>query len=162
MNRILMKWVVLCMGLCFMASCAKEKSGFVTIYPDGGQAKVVRLQVVNDRIIRVQATSEEALPQKQSLMVVPQTASVDYDVQEDAEMGSCHAKVGTDAHVGHRDQNAVHRLCITSEDFTQFLLYQSFYFTLTRCFHIVFLFFGAKILKYFYLCVVNPKINMYE
>ena len=85
MNRILMKWAVLCMSLCLMASCVKEQSGFVPIYPEGGQAKVVRLQVVNDQIIRVQATSEEALPQKQSLIVVPQTVRVDYDVQEDAE-----------------------------------------------------------------------------
>ena len=84
MNRILMKWATLCMGLCLMVSCAKEQSGFVTIYPEGGQAKVVRLQVVNDQIIRVQATSAESLPQKQSLIVVPQTVRVDYDVQEDA------------------------------------------------------------------------------
>ena len=66
-----------------MVGCIKEQSGIVTIYPDSGQAKVVRLQVVNDQIIRVQATSEDTLPQKQSLMVVLQTARVDYDVQED-------------------------------------------------------------------------------
>ena len=83
MNRILMKWSLLCIGLFLMVGCIKEQSGFVTIYPDSGQAKVVRLQVVNDQIIRVQVTSEDALPQKQSLMVVPQTARVDYDVQED-------------------------------------------------------------------------------
>ena len=83
MNRILMKWSLWCIGLFLMVGCTKEQSGFVTIYPDSGQAKVVRLQVVNDQIIRVQATSEDALPQKQSLIVVPQTARVDYDVQED-------------------------------------------------------------------------------
>ena len=83
MNRILMKWSLLCIGLFLMVGCIKEQSGIVTIYPDSGQAKVVRLQVVNDQIIRVQATSEDALPHKQSLMVVPQTARVDYDVQED-------------------------------------------------------------------------------
>ena len=83
MNRILMKWSLWCIGLFLMVGCTKEQSGFVTIYPDSGQAKVVRLQVVNDQIIRVQATSEDALPHKQSLMVVPQTARVDYDVQED-------------------------------------------------------------------------------
>ena len=36
--------------------------------------RVVRLQVVNDNIIRVQATSESQLPEKQSLIVVNQTA----------------------------------------------------------------------------------------
>ena len=39
-----------------------------------GSAQVVRLQVVNDNIIRVQATCEAQLPEKQSLMIVPQTA----------------------------------------------------------------------------------------
>ena len=49
--------------------------------PDG--ARVVRLQVMNDRIIRVQATSEDALPEKQSLMIVPQkTGKVSFDVSE--------------------------------------------------------------------------------
>ena len=47
-------------------------------------AKVVRLQVVNDNIIRVQATSADELPQKpQSLIVVPQTAKPQFDVSQD-------------------------------------------------------------------------------
>ena len=42
---------------------------------------MVRLQVVGDAIIRVQATSENQLPQKpQSLMVVEQTARPKYTV----------------------------------------------------------------------------------
>ena len=48
-----------------------------------GGAKVVRLQVINDNIIRVQATSEDALPQKQSLMIVEQTAKPKFTVNED-------------------------------------------------------------------------------
>ena len=47
-----------------------------------GGAKVVRLQVVNDRIIRVQATPETQLPEKQSLIVVKQTAKPKFDVTE--------------------------------------------------------------------------------
>ena len=43
-------------------------------------AQVVRLQVVNDNIIRVQATSEAQLPQKQSLIIVPQTARPQFEV----------------------------------------------------------------------------------
>ena len=39
-----------------------------------GGAQVVRLQVVNDNITRVQATCEAQLPEKQSLIIVPQTA----------------------------------------------------------------------------------------
>jgi alpha-D-xyloside xylohydrolase len=49
---------------------------------------VVHLQVVGDAIIRVQATSENQLPQKpQSLMVVEQTARPKYTVNvEDGEV----------------------------------------------------------------------------
>ena len=57
-----------------------------------GGAKVVRLQVINDNIIRVQATSEAALPQKkQSLMIVPQTAQPKFQVT-DGDVVSVKAK----------------------------------------------------------------------
>ena len=57
------------------AAIVDKKGGVVTIHPDGGQAKVVCLEVVNDRIIRVRATSKDQLPQKpQSLIIVPQSA----------------------------------------------------------------------------------------
>ncbi|MBR1686947.1 MAG: DUF5110 domain-containing protein [Prevotella sp.] len=46
-------------------------------------AKVVRLQVINDNIIRVQATSEAQLPVKQpSLMIVEQTAKPQFNVTD--------------------------------------------------------------------------------
>jgi len=60
----------------------------VTIRPDGGQAKVICLEVMNDQIIRVRATSAEALPEKPtSLMIVPQTAPAkgSYTVSEEGE-----------------------------------------------------------------------------
>ena len=60
----------------------------VTIRPDGGQAKVIRLEVMNDNIIRVRATSEVALPEKPaSLMIVPQTtpAKGSYTVSDEGE-----------------------------------------------------------------------------
>ena len=60
----------------------------VTIRPDGGQAKVIRLEVMNDYIIRVRATSKDALPDKPaSLMIVPQTAPAkgSYTVSEEGE-----------------------------------------------------------------------------
>ncbi|MBQ7509543.1 MAG: glycoside hydrolase family 31 protein [Prevotella sp.] len=45
----------------------------ITIRPKGGQARVIRLEVVSDNIIRVRATSKDELPQKPaSLMIVPQ------------------------------------------------------------------------------------------
>ena len=61
---------------CFLAAQAadvKTKGNIVTIRPDRGQAKVVQLEVINDNIIRVRATSKDELPVKpQSLMIVPQ------------------------------------------------------------------------------------------
>ena len=61
--------------LCLSAQAAdvKQAGNSVTIRPDGGQAKVIRLEVINDNIIRVRATSKDELPVKpQSLMIVPQ------------------------------------------------------------------------------------------
>ena len=57
------------------AADVKSSGNSVVIRPDGGQAKVIKLEVVNDNIIRVRATSDDELPVKPaSLMVVPQTA----------------------------------------------------------------------------------------
>ncbi len=57
------------------AAEVKTNGNTVTVRPDGGQAKVVRLEVMNDNVIRVRATSEDALPLKPaSLMIVPQKA----------------------------------------------------------------------------------------
>ena len=58
-----------------MAAEVQTNGNNVTIRPDGGQAKVINLEVINDNIIRVRATSKDALPEKPaSLMIVPQTA----------------------------------------------------------------------------------------
>ena len=55
------------------AADVQTKGNIVTIRPDGGQAKVIQLEVINDNIIRVRATSKDQLPVKpQSLMIVPQ------------------------------------------------------------------------------------------
>lgn len=58
-----------------------------------GGAKLVRLQVVNDNIIRVQATSKSELPQKkQSLMIVEQKAQPKFDVKQDVNIVSVKAQ----------------------------------------------------------------------
>ena len=78
--------------LAFSSAAAQDVTVQVA-QPTANGAKVVRLQVVNDNIIRVQATSEAALPQKpQSLMIVPQTAKPKYDVSEDANAVTVKAK----------------------------------------------------------------------
>ena len=57
------------------AADVKTEGHVVTIRPDGGEARVVQLEVIGDRIIRVRATSEDELPAKPaSLIVVPQKA----------------------------------------------------------------------------------------
>lgn len=54
--------------------------------PAKNGAKMVRLQVMNDRIIRVQATCEDTFPTKNSLMIVPQsTKQVSFDVAENQD-----------------------------------------------------------------------------
>ena len=74
------------MVAALMAADYTVKGNFVTIpvkEVKAGGAKVVRLQVINDNIIRVQATSEASLPQKQSLMIVEQKANPKFDVRQD-------------------------------------------------------------------------------
>ena len=65
----------LLMAETLMAAEVQTSGNSVLIRPDGGQAKVICLEVMNDNIIRVRATSKADLPQKPaSLMIVPQTA----------------------------------------------------------------------------------------
>ena len=60
-------------SLTMSAADVKQNGNIVTIRPDGGQAKVIQLEVINDNIIRVRATSKDELPVKpKSLMIVPQ------------------------------------------------------------------------------------------
>ena len=68
-----------------MAADVQTNGNRVTICPDGGQAKIVCLEVINGNIIRVRATSQDALPQKPaSLMIVPQKAPAkgSYTIEE--------------------------------------------------------------------------------
>ena len=45
----------------------------------------IRLQVVSDRIIRVQATAEQSFRSKQSLIIVPQKGKANYKVEEQGD-----------------------------------------------------------------------------
>ena len=45
----------------------------------------IRLQVVNDQIIRVQATAEQSFRNKQSLIIVPQSSKANYKVEEQGD-----------------------------------------------------------------------------
>ena len=88
MKKIISLFGCLCLAIGVQAATVEQTAYGVVIHPDGGEARVVRLQVVGDAIIRVQATSENQLPQKpQSLMVVKQTTKPKYTVSdEDGEV----------------------------------------------------------------------------
>ena len=87
MKQILIMVSALLMSATAMAASVQTNGNNVTIRPDGGQAKVISLEVMNDNIIRVRATSKDALPVKPaSLMIVPQAAPAkgSYSISEDA------------------------------------------------------------------------------
>ena len=72
-------------ALALMAADYTVSGQYVTIpvkEVKAGCPRVVRLQVVNDHIIRVQATSEAQLPEKQSLIVVKQTSNPKFTVTD--------------------------------------------------------------------------------
>ena len=83
-------------ALTVMADDYKVNGQMVTIpveKPEAGGAKVVRLHVVSDNIIRVQATSDAELPDKpKSLIIVPQTAKPKFDVSEDDDVVTVKAR----------------------------------------------------------------------
>ena len=88
MKRFLIFVSALMLSSTMMAASVQTSANNVTIRPDGGQAKVISLEVMNDNIIRVRATSKDALPVKPaSLMIVPQTAPTkgSYSVTEEAD-----------------------------------------------------------------------------
>ena len=88
MKKIFVLGSVLLAAMTSLAADVQTSENQVTIRPDGGQAQVIRLEVMNDNIIRVRATSKEALPEKPaSLMIVPQTtpARGSYSVTEDGD-----------------------------------------------------------------------------
>ena len=88
MKKILRTWMTGLLSATvtmLMAADYTVDGQFVTIpvkNVKAGGAQVVRLQVVNDNIIRVQATSEAQLPEKQSLIIVKQTAKPKFTVTD--------------------------------------------------------------------------------
>ena len=87
MRKIGFLMSALLMSHMVMAAEVQTSGNVVTIKPDSSQAKVVCLEVMNERIIRVRATSKDALPEKPaSLMIVPQVAPTkDFTISEDGD-----------------------------------------------------------------------------
>ena len=77
-------------------AAVKTEGNFVTIDIENAQAGaacMVRLQVVNDNIVRVQATCEAQLPTKPaSLMIVPQTGKPKFTVTDNGDSYCVKAK----------------------------------------------------------------------
>ncbi len=95
MKRIFNLVSAVMLSSTMMAASVQTSGNNVTIRPDGGQAKVISLEVMNDNIIRVRATSKDALPVKPaSLMIVPQTAPAkgSYSITEDDDFVMVKAK----------------------------------------------------------------------
>ncbi len=73
--------------------------------PTPNGAKLLRMEVINDNIIRVRATNEEAFPDKQkSLMIVPQTQKATYNVSQEGNtvtVSARNVKAVVDAATGH-------------------------------------------------------------
>ena len=75
--------VLLTCSLFGQAAEVAQSGNGVTVRPDGGQARVVRLEVIGDKIVRVRATSKDMLPEKQkSLIIVDQTARPRFTVSD--------------------------------------------------------------------------------
>lgn len=76
--------ICLLMASTLSAASFTRKGNSVTITPDGGAARTIRLQVISDNIIRVEQTPEGAVPDKRrSLVIVPQKAYYGFTVGED-------------------------------------------------------------------------------
>ena len=114
------------MSLSAVAATVERKGHVVTVRPDGGQAKVIRLEVINDNIIRVRATSKDELPVKpQSLMVVKQQlpAKGSYSIEEDDETVTVKARnvrVVVSKKTGHTSYYDSKGMSLANEDGKQF------------------------------------------
>ncbi len=82
--------MVLCIGGCVASDAGNyaKQGNLITVQVKNHASKgarQVRLQVINDKIIRVEATAEDAFPQKTSLIIVPQKPYSRFSVHEDGE-----------------------------------------------------------------------------
>ena len=83
MKKTALLFVYMLFGsLCTMAFEVNKKEGTVTIHPKGGEAKIIRLQVIGEKIIRVRANNKEYINEKSSLIIVPQKGKAKFKATE--------------------------------------------------------------------------------
>jgi alpha-D-xyloside xylohydrolase len=83
--------LLLITAFILLLSCGKSatysllRNGIVVQYKPTGEVRTqtVRLQAINDRVIRVSASPEGSFPDRESLSVVPQQDFVNWKVEED-------------------------------------------------------------------------------
>src|SRR2546423_5753392 len=72
-----------------LASCSKPRydklDDGVLVHLKGDRAKLVKLQVISDKIIRVVASSMDTLSKEQSLVVLPAEKNTDWKIAEDKD-----------------------------------------------------------------------------
>jgi alpha-D-xyloside xylohydrolase len=93
MNMKITKWMLSAVFLLFAAAVSAAdfvQNGNQIIVrlqsPEQDGPRLVCLQVVGDRIIRVRATAEDSFSVKQSLIIVPQTVSPDFRVAREGDI----------------------------------------------------------------------------
>ena len=109
MNRIrkLLTGVVLMLVLTTQAADYTVTSNTITIpvkSPTATGARLVRLEVVNSKIIRVEATAATSFPQKNSLIILPQPDYNNFKVTENGSsvtVATPDVKAMVDASTGH-------------------------------------------------------------
>lgn len=87
-SKFLLATAGLFLTLGLSAADYKVESDYVTIpvkTPGATGPKMVRLQIVNGKIIRVQSTPETTFPTKESLIIVPRQAFTDFKVRQDGD-----------------------------------------------------------------------------
>ena len=96
LSRIVLSCSFLLLSASVYAASYTRKGNSVVIKVQNPQpqgARLVRLQVLDKKIIRVEATAEEKFPAKQSLIIVPQNNVTQFTISE----GSDKVKVSTSA-----------------------------------------------------------------
>jgi alpha-D-xyloside xylohydrolase len=106
--RTILLSAVLCMGvLNSHAQNYSQDGNVITVkvkQPTADGPQLVRLQVMNNKIIRVEATHEAAFPQKQSLIIVPQVSFNQFNVAEEGQdivVKTADVKAVVDEATGH-------------------------------------------------------------
>ncbi len=87
-KTLLISAVLLMSATGMQAAGFNQKGNYLTVqlkqHQNFGPSQI-RLQVVSDKIIRVQATAEQSFRNKQSLIIVPQNSKANYKVEEQGD-----------------------------------------------------------------------------